>query len=103
MSPAGKTATTPMPSASFIRDPWLPRQLPPQLAALGDLYLGVLERGVAAEDRASVWWRLHAALSFASTLAPLSYLAGVTGLTVEQLTAILVEFGDDGAAVASAA
>jgi hypothetical protein len=83
-------------------DPWLPRQLPGQLASLGALYRSALEPG-SAEQPASVGWRLHAALLFASRLAPLPRLAELTGLTVEQLATVLVEFADDDASLAAAA
>ena len=85
-----------------IFDPWLPRQLPGQLASLGALYRAALESG-SAEQPATVGWRLYAALAFASRLAPLPRLAELTGLTVDQLTAVLDEFADDDAALATAA
>lgn len=83
-------------------DPWLPRQLPAQLQALGALYRAALEAR-ADESAASVGWRLYAALAFAARLAPLPRLAALTGLTVEQLTAVLVEFADDDASLTAAA
>lgn len=82
-------------------DSWLPRQLPAQLAALGQLYRAALEPG-AGEPAASVGWRLYAALAFATRLAPLPSLAELTGLTVEQLTNVLVEFGDDDVSLVAA-
>lgn len=84
-------------------DPWLPRQLPGQLAALGDLYRHALDSGDPGERTASVGWRLYAALSFASRLAPLGHLAELTGLTTEQLTDVLVTFADDEPSLAVAA
>lgn len=84
-------------------DPWLPRQLPAQLAALGDLYRDALDSGDAGERITSVGWRLYAALSFASRLAPLPHLGELTGLTTEQLTTVLVDFADDDSSLAVAA
>ncbi len=89
-----------MPATATI-DHWLPRQLPAQLASLGQLYRAALEPG--AGEPASVGWRLYAALAFAARLAPLPRLAELTGLTVEQLTAVLVEFADDDASLTVAA
>ncbi len=83
--------------------PWLPRQLPAQLAALGDLYKDALERDGAGDRIASVGWRLYAVLSFASRLAPLPHLAELTGLTTEQLSAVLVDFADDDSSLPVAA
>lgn len=88
--------------ATDIFDPWLPRQLPAQLRSLGELYRAALEPG-ADEPPASVGWRLYAALSFAERLAPLTRLAELTGLTVEQLTAVLADFADDSASLTAAA
>ncbi len=86
-----------MPAAvSHLIDPWLPRQLPAQLAALGELYRAALKPG-AGEQPATVGWRLYAALVFAARLAPLPRLAELTGLSVEQLRSVLAEFGDDDA------
>ena len=90
-----------MPATAII-DPWLPRQLPAQLVSLGELYRAALEPG-AGEPVASVGWRLYAALAFAARLAPLPRLAELTGLTVDQLSAVLVEFSDDDAALITAA
>ena len=90
-------------TVSELVDPWLPRQLPAQLAALGRLYREALESEDAGEGVASVGWRLYAALSFASGLAPLFHLAELTGLTAEQLTAVLVDFADDGSSLTVAA
>ena len=85
-----------------LSDPWLPRQLPAQLAALGGLYRAALEPG-ACEAPASVGWRLYAALAFATRLAPLPRLAELTGLSVEQLTVVLSDFADDDAGLTVAA
>lgn len=90
-----------MPATAII-DPWLPRQLPGQLASLGALYRAALEPD-AQEPPASVGWRLYAALVFAARLAPLPRLAELTGLTVDQLTAVLVEFDDGDTTLAVAA
>ena len=90
-------------TVSNLLDPWLPRQLPAQLAALGDLYRDALESEDPGEGVANVGWRLYAALSFASRLAPLPHLAELTGLTAEQLTAVLVDFADDDASLTVAA
>lgn len=89
------------PNVSNLIDPWLPRQLPAQLAALGELYRAALTPG-AGEQPASVGWRLYAALAFAARLAPLPRLAELTGLTVEQLRGVLAEFGDDEAPLIAA-
>jgi hypothetical protein len=84
-----------MPStATLIRDPWLPRQLPTQLAALGALYRAALASG-SRHEAAGIGWRLYAALAFATRLAPRGHLADLTGLTVEQVDAVLVEFADE--------
>lgn len=83
-------------------DAWLPRQLPAQLASLGELYRGALEHD-GDERAASVGWRLYALLVFASRLAPLPRLAELAGLTVEQLAAVLVDFADEDAQLAVAA
>ena len=100
----GPSATHNMSSAiSHLRDAWLPRQLPAQLAALGGLYRAAIESQEAGDQPASVGWRLYAALAFASRLAPLAHLADLTGLTEDQLTAVLVEFADEDAALAAAA
>lgn len=89
-------------TVNHIIDPWLPRPLPRQLAALGELYRDALEAGVA-ESPTSVGWRLYAALAFATRLASLPRLAELTGLTVDQLSAVLVEFaGDDDPLVVAA-
>ncbi len=90
-----------MPATATI-DSWLPRQLPAQLASLGELYRAALEPG-AGEPAVSVGWRLYAALAFATRLAPLPTLAELTGLTVEQLTSVLVEFADGDAPLTVAA
>ena len=90
-------------TVSNLIDPWLPRQLPAQLAALGELYRDAQAAEDAGERVASVGWRLYAVLSFASRLAPLPRLAELTGLTAEQLTAVLVEFADDDSSLTVAA
>ena len=88
---------------SPVTDPdfWLPPQLPAQLSSLGELYRAALELG-GEQQAAGVGWRLYAALAFAARLAPLPRLAELTGLTVEQLTAVLVDFGDDDRQLAAA-
>ncbi len=48
-------------------------------------------------------WRLYAALAFAARLAPLPRLADLTGLSVEELTTVLVDFADGDAALSAAA
>lgn len=101
---AAESHSETMPHAiTQIRDCWLPRQLPTQLAALGGLYRDALEAHGAGEDRAAVGWRLHALLAFASRLAPLDQLAHLTGLTVEQVDAVLGEFAGDGVPLIEAA
>ena len=81
-------------TATLIRDPWLPRQLPAQLAALGALYRAATASG-SGDEVAGIGWRLYAALAFASRLATSGHLADLTGLTVEQVDAVLVEFADE--------
>jgi hypothetical protein len=78
-----------------IRDSWLPSQLPAQLAALGGLYRAALESPGSGDERAGIGWRLYAALAFGARLAPIGHLADLTGLTVEQVNAVLVEFADE--------
>lgn len=88
---------------SHLVDCWLPRQLPAQLTALGELYRAALDCEDAGERAASVGWRLYAVLSFASRLAPLPLLAELTGLSAEQLTEVLVEFADGESSLSGAA
>lgn len=82
--------TMPSTVANLV-DPRLPRQLPAQLASLGQLYRAALEPDADVHP-ASVGWRLYAALAFAVRLAPLPLIAELTGLTVEQIDSVLAEF-----------
>lgn len=86
-----------------LTDRWLPRQLPAQLAALGALYRAELESRAPIAATASVGWRLYAVLAFAARLAPLPRLAELTGLTDEQLTAVILAYADEDLPLSAAA